>query len=43
MSQSNETVRKRLEWRRPELKRLGTIADVAGAQTPVAQGNGAKS
>lgn len=30
-------------WTKPELKRVGTIADVAGAQTPIAQANNAKS
>ena len=27
-------------WTKPELKRLGKIRDVAGAQTPVAQAAG---
>ncbi len=31
------------KWTRPELKRLGEIKDVAGSQTPISQGNGAKS
>lgn len=27
-------------WSKPELKRLGEIQDVAGGQTPLAQGAG---
>ncbi len=30
-------------WTKPELTRLGRLADVAGAQTPLAQGNTAKT
>ncbi len=30
-------------WTKPEIRRLGTIKDVAGAQTPGPQGAGAKS
>ena len=30
-------------WNRPQLKHLGKIKDVAGAQTPNAQSGGAKS
>lgn len=30
-------------WTRPELRRLGRIEDVAGAQTPVAQAANTKS
>lgn len=30
-------------WAKPELVRLGRLADVAGAQTPLAQGAGAKT
>lgn len=30
-------------WAKPELLRLGKLADVAGAQTPLAQGAGAKT
>lgn len=33
----------RNDWTRPELVRLGTIKDVAGAQTPVAQATNVKS
>lgn len=31
------------EWARPELRRLGTIKDVAGAQGAGTQGAGAKT
>ncbi|MEY4055245.1 MAG: hypothetical protein RL519_580 [Pseudomonadota bacterium] len=30
-------------WTKPQLVRLGKLADVAGAQTPLAQGNSAKT
>lgn len=30
-------------WTKPELTRLGQLADVAGAQTPLGQGNGQKT
>lgn len=30
-------------WTKPELTRLGQLADVAGAQTPRAQGAGQKT
>lgn len=30
-------------WTKPELVRLGRLADVAGGQTPLAQGAGAKT
>jgi len=30
-------------WSKPEIRRLGTIKDVAGAQTPVAQAVNTKS
>jgi hypothetical protein len=30
-------------WTRPEMRRLGQIKDVAGAQTPVAQAANVKS
>lgn len=33
----------RKDWARPELIRLGTIKDVAGAQTPISQAVNAKS
>jgi hypothetical protein len=32
--------REKPEWTRPQLKRLGRIEDVAGAQTPLAQAMG---
>lgn len=38
---SNE-VRKE-KWTKPELKRIGEIKDVAGAQTPLSQAVNAKS
>lgn len=30
-------------WAKPELRRLGTIKDVAGAQTPLTQATNTKS
>lgn len=39
MSQQSKTV----SWAKPELARMGKLADVAGAQTPGAQAAGAKS
>jgi hypothetical protein len=30
-------------WRKPEIRRLGEIRDVAGAEGAGAQGNGAKT
>lgn len=30
-------------WTKPQLTRLGQLADVAGAQTPLGQGNGQKT
>lgn len=39
MSQQTKTV----AWTKPELTRLGKLADVAGPQTPGAQAGGAKS
>lgn len=40
MSKENDG---RKPWTRPEIKRLGTIKEVAGNQTPKAQAVGAKS
>jgi hypothetical protein len=34
---------KRHMWTKPQIKRLGEIRDVAGAQTPVSQATNTKS
>lgn len=39
MSQHTKTV----SWAKPELARMGKLADVAGAPVPGPQGNGTKS
>lgn len=39
MSQQSKTV----SWAKPELARMGKLADVAGPQVPGPQGAGAKS
>jgi hypothetical protein len=39
---TNDTI-KAQTWTKPELRRLGRIEDVAGAQTPVSQAVNVKS
>lgn len=44
MSNANQTPAPMTRaWNAPRLKRIGTIADVAGSQTAGPQGGGAKS
>ena len=43
MPQPADTIARGGRWTKPELKKLGTIADVTGAQTAGPQGNSTKS
>lgn len=43
MSETTKTADPRRKWTAPELKKLGTIADVAGGQTAGTQAMGSKS
>ena len=43
MSETAKTIDPRRKWTKPELRKLGTIADVAGAQSAGTQAGGVKS
>ena len=44
MSKSQQTPARTVrEWNAPRLVRIGTIADVAGGQTPISQSTNTKS
>lgn len=43
MSKTTQTQPVRKTWSTPRLNRLGTIADVAGGPTPLAQATGTRS